>query len=278
MIQNTYKYVSRFYKLLDVKFYHNFYIKNLFKDLRFSTDDVTNKLLKNYGILFRNIENGFTLIYKSDPKFESLSFGGELNLTFYFQIKNSNFLNITDIPFTNNQKLTFKNSQDQTNEKLHSNFFVDKQNIEPSEQEGVTGKISLTINSKDQFFGSNTSEFDKSELTYSIHFNTRLIKFRYNFFSNDQNIDFDRYFITDEQNTIKLKGYKHRILKNGTSVHSILIDKDTLASEKYSTKLYLRKEDDFLTYFSIFLPFPKASNISYDIDEKMFVNDVFVKI
>ena len=56
----------------------------------------------------------------------------------------------------------------------------------------------------------------------------------------------------------------------------ILLHKSS--SEKYKNKLYLKKEDDFLTYFSIFLPFPKPINISYDENEKIFINDIFVKI
>ena len=44
----------------------------------------TSKLLNNYEILFKPIENGFTLISKSDPKFESISFAQELKIKFLF--------------------------------------------------------------------------------------------------------------------------------------------------------------------------------------------------
>ena len=279
MLKNSYSFVSRFFKLLNVRFYHNFFKNNLLKGLTFTADDETSKLLNNYEILFKPIENGFTLISKSDPKFESISFAQELKLNFYFKVNNPNFINITDIPYTNSQKLFFKNNQDYSNEKLHSSFFVDQSNIFPSEGEGITGQILLTINSKNQFFGNGNTSIKKNELNYSIHFNTRQIKFRYNFIPNKNNVqDFDSYYITNEQNSIKLREYKTRTLANGSSVYYILIDEKILASEKYKNKLYLKREDDFLTYFSIFLPFPKPMNISYDEKEKLFINDVFVNI
>ena len=156
---------------------------------------------------------------------------------------------------------------------------MDQSNIFPSEDEGITGQILLTINSKNQFFGNGNTSIKKNELNYSIHFNTRQIKFRYNFIPNKNNIqDFDSYYITNEQNSIKLREFKTRTLANGSSVYYILIDEKILASEKYKNKLYLKREDDFLTYFSIFLPFPKPMNISYDEKEKLFINDVFVNI
>lgn len=133
MLKNSYSFVSRFFKLLNVRFYHNFFKDNFLKGLTFLADNETNSLLNNYGILFRPIENGFTLISKTDPKFESISFAEELKLNFYFKINNPDFINITDIPFTNSQKLLFKNTQDQTNEKLHSGFFVDESNVVSSD-------------------------------------------------------------------------------------------------------------------------------------------------
>jgi hypothetical protein len=161
MLKNSYNFVSRFFKLLNVQFYHNFFNDNLLKGLTFLADEETNRLLNNYEILFRPIENGFTLISKSEPKFESVSFAQELKLNFYFKINNPEFINITDIPYTNSQKLIFKNIQDQTNEKLHASFFVDHSNALSSEEDGIIGQVFLTLNSKNQFFGSNLASSKK---------------------------------------------------------------------------------------------------------------------
>lgn len=278
MSQNTYTYVSKFFKLLNVKFFHNFYKDNLLKGISFSADQETSQLLDSHGIIFRYIENGFTLISKSDPKFESLSYSGKKTLIFNFKINLSNFLNFTDIPYNSSQKLIFQNIQDQSNEKLHSGFFVDNDNIKTHEKDGIVGQISLTINSKNQFFGSQNLSNKKNELNYSIHFNSRKIKFRYNFYSSNQLIDFSSYFITDEQNSIKIDNYKTRTLASGLSVFYIAIDEPIFASENYSKKLYLKKEDNLLSPFSLFLPYPKAENISFDEKENLFFNDVYVKI
>tara|TARA_B110000967_G_scaffold145620_1_gene149033 strand:+ start:6216 stop:7052 length:837 start_codon:yes stop_codon:yes gene_type:complete len=278
MLKNTYKYVSSFEKLLTVKFNHNFYKDNLLKGLAFFADPETNGLLASLGILLRPTENGFTLVSKSDPKFESITYAGALDLVFFFKIPNKYFLNITDIPYTNNQKFIFKNKQDVSNEKLHSNFYVEPDDIKVTEDGGLLGQISLTINSKNQFYGSEAAASVKKELMYSIHFNARQVVFRYNFISSSQGTDFDSFYVTDEQNTFKLKNFKTRTLANGQSVSYILIEEKTLVSESYSKKLYFKKEDDFLSYFSIFLPYPTTNNISYDAKNDTFYSDVFVNI
>lgn len=278
MLQNTYKYVSSFEKLLTVKLNHNFYKDNLLRGLTFFADPDTNRLLSSLGILLRPTENGFTLVSKSDPKFESLTYAGALDLVFFFKIPNKYFLNITDIPYTNNQIFIFKNKQDVSNEKLHSNFYVEPDDIKATEDGGLLGQISLTINSKDQFYGSEDAALVKKELTYSIHFNSRQVVFRYNFISSSQTNDFDSFYVTDEQNTFKLKNFKTRTLANGQSVSYITIEDKILVSESYSKKLYFKKEDDFLSYFSIFLPYPTTNNISYDHKNETFYSDVFVNI
>lgn len=279
MVKNQYNFVSKFSKLISVKFYHNFYNDNLLKELDITVEEETGRLLQSHGILIRFLENGFTLIAKKDPKFEFESFAGKIKLIFFFKIKNNSFLNITDIPYTNNQKFIFQNTQDLSSEKLHSSVYVDENNIKKTFDDGVFGEICLNINSKNQFFGSETAGKVLDELVYSIHFNARKVKFRYNFFSKSNVLsDFEKYFITDEQNSFKLNTYDNRILANGTSVYFMIIEDEILASQTYSNKLYLKKEDDFLTYFTIFLPFPKASTISYDMDDNTYFNDVFVRI
>jgi hypothetical protein len=58
----------------------------------------------------------------------------------------------------------------------------------------------------------------------------------------------------------------------------MLLEDEINASQSYSKKLYLKKEEDFLSSFSMYLPLPKPSNISYEIDKKIFVADTFIKI
>ena len=278
MLKNKYNFISSFSKLLSVQFYHNFYKDNLLKEIDVFADEDTNRFLKSHGILMRFIENGFVLISKNDPKFESQNFAGEIKLAFFLKIKSNFFLNITDIPYSNSQKFIFQNTQDVSNEKLHLNDFVDQKNTQSTDKDGIFGEIYLNINSKNQFFGSEVAREISNELIYSIHFNARKVIFRYNFFSTDSVIDFKKYFITDEQDSFKLNNFDTRILANGMSVYFILIEEETLVSQTYTKKLYLKKDDDFLTYFSIFLPYPKPNTINYDSMKNVYFNDVFVKI
>ncbi len=278
MIKNNYTYVSNFSQFVSVNIYHSYYKDNLLRDLEVVIDQETSTLLQSYGILIRAIDNGFALITKKDAKFEADSFAGALKLKFVFKLKNAAFLNITDIPYSNNQKFVFQNTQDLSSEKLHPEEYVDEKNIQNTDEDGLFGEIYLSLNSKNQFFGSVSAGKTLDELKYSIHFAAREVKFRYNFYSTEPIVDFEKYFITDEQNSFKMKKYDTRVLANGTLVYYFVLEDSVLVSQNYSSKLYLKKDDDFLTYFSVFLPYPRPNTINFDEDKNSFFNDVFVKI
>ena len=278
MKRNTYTFVSSFNKLLNVNFFHNFYKDNLLKGISFTPDKETSRLLDSHGVILRYIKNGFSLISKLDSRFESISYGGEKKLIFDFKIDISNFLSFTDIPYKSSQKLVFQNTQDQSNEKLHTGFFVNDDNVKLHEKHGIVGQICLKINLKNQFFGSEEATTKKDELNYSIHFNSRKIKLRYNFYSSKQLVDFKSYFITDEQNSFRIKDFKSRTLASGLNVFCITTDETISVSEKYSKKLYLIKDDSFLSPFSLFLPYPETKNISFDDEKNLFINDIYVKV
>ena len=278
MIKNNFKYRSNFKRLLDFNAYHNFYNDNILRSINFTTSNETRQTLKNYEILFRPSDNGFSLLSKSDPKLGGPSFGGEISLVFNFKINDNTFINKTDIPFSNNLKLVFKNTQDQNDEKLHQSFFVDEECIEESDEDGVTGTIALTINSSNQFFGTEEFVTNNKTLKYSISFNARKVKFRYNFYSQSPVLDFEKYYLTDEISSFKLNESKNRLLASGKSVFSIELPEEIAAIERYSNKVFLKKEDEFFTSFSKYLPHPTPNNISFDFSEEFFYADIFIKI
>lgn len=278
MLKNTYNFKSNYFKFISVDLYHNYYQNNLIQGIVFSADEETNQILRSHNIIFRQTDSGFVLIRKIESRFKSISFKGIINLKFFFSFRNKYFVNITNLPYSNNQKLVFNNTQDINDEKLHKSEYVDENNIQKSDEEGLFGEINLRINSKNQFFGSDLIHESQNELSYSIYFKSRKVKFRYNFYSSSDNIDIENYYLTDDQNSFKLKNFGKRTLSNGKLVFFVELNDQIVLSENYNRKYYLKKEEDFLTYYSLFLPYPKNNTISYDSARNNFFNDVFIKI
>jgi len=278
MKKTSYSFVSSYYKLVNVNFFHNFYRDNLLRGLIYKIEEDTADLLRNYNIIFRKTENGFTLLHSNDSKFNSPAFSGGLHLIFHVQFPNKSFLNFTDVPFSNNQKFIFSNTQDSQNETLHKNNFVDISCIEECESNGLNAELSLFLNTKNQFFGSATEFPTRTALEYAVYFNSRKIKLRYNFYSNTTLVDFKNYFITDDQSTFKINNFSKRELANGKIVHCISIDELIMASDNLNLKLFLKKEIDFLSNYSMHLPLPDIKNISYDSEQDLFFNDLFILI
>ena len=53
-----------FKPLLDVEILHNYYASNLIPDLEIIPTQACQQLLRNYGLLFRKKNNGFTVQYE----------------------------------------------------------------------------------------------------------------------------------------------------------------------------------------------------------------------
>ncbi|GGE40971.1 hypothetical protein [Psychroflexus planctonicus] len=275
---NSYNYVSNFRKLLSCKLKHTYYNDNVLKNVVVKPDLETQELLDNFNILFRLTNDGFVLLSKVDNRFASKNYEGAIRLKFIFEVKNNYFINITDLPFSSNQKLCFFNEQDLSDEKLQLSNPVDENDSFSYDNNGINGEINLKINTKNQFFGNEEALENKQQLNFSILFNSREVKLRYNFYSLKENNVFKNYYLTDENNTIKIKDFKQRFLASGTKAHFVILEEKIVVSELYSNKMYLKKEDDILSYFSLFLPHPKPSNISYDRNIDYFINDIYVKI
>ena len=115
MRKNTINFISNFKKIIQVKIDHNFFTNEDYIFTDFNPDEISKLTIKNYGLIFRKIQNGFVLLSNFNERFSSKVFGGVVNLNFNFKILDSNFLNYTDIPYNNDQKFVFKNNFIKTN-------------------------------------------------------------------------------------------------------------------------------------------------------------------
>jgi len=277
MAQNRFDYKSNYSKLLTVQVYHDFYSDTLCKELVFIPDLESSRLLRNYSLLFKKLNNGFVIIMNHDKKFNSPVFSGEITLNFILKFKDPYFLIKTDIPYSNNQQINLKNDSGET-EKLHKNNFVDFTDMEETTENGIIGLITLTTNKNDEYFGKEGEYEVLPEQNYSINFTSRKIKFRYNFYSTNEVLDFEKYYITNEQLSFKLAKFNKRTLENGMEVFTMELEEQTHIRDVYSTKLFLKKDDEFNKSFSKFLPTPSLKNINYDLISQIYYGDVFIKI
>ena len=107
---------------------------------------------------------------------------------------------------------------------------------------------------------------------------SREILVRYNFYSTQENFDFSNYYITDEENTLKLDKGEERTLFSGKNVFCIEQAESIKCSQFYEDFYYLKKEDSFLNTFSIQLPSPDPKNIALSKESDIFFAEVFVSL
>ena len=277
MRKNTINFISNFKKIIQVKIDHNFFTNEDYIFTDFNPDEISKLTIKNYGLIFRKIQNGFVLLSNFNERFSSKVFGGVVNLNFNFKILDSNFLNYTDIPYNNDQKFVFKNNFIKTNTGsnskkteylLHENNYASSTDILEKENSLLSGSVQLGINQNDEFFGK--AKKNSKLINYKINFDSRLVKLRYNLISEKKISNIKKFYVSNDENKLdNIKLYK-RNLMSGKEVFSIEIDEMIKMKDNLELNYFLKKDDKFFNSFSLPLPLPKKSNISYD-KKKRFI-------
>ena len=285
MRKNTINFISNFKKIIQVKIDHNFFTNEDYIFTDFNPDEISELTIKNYGLIFRKIQNGFVLLSNFNERFSSKVFGGVVNLNFNFKILDSNFLNYTDIPYNNDQKFVFKNNFIKTNTGsnskkteylLHENNYASSTDILEKENSLLSGSVQLGINQNDEFFGK--AKKSSKLINYKINFDSRLVKLRYNLISEEKISNIKKFYVSNDENKLdNIKLYK-RNLMSGREVFSIEIDEMIKMKDNLELNYFLKKDDKFFNSFSLPLPLPKKSNISYDKKNDLFYADMFVNI
>ena len=285
MRKNTINFISNFKKIIQVKIDHNFFTNEDYIFTDFNPDEISELTIKNYGLIFRKIQNGFVLLSNFNERFSSKVFGGVVNLNFNFKILDSNFLNYTDIPYNNDQKFVFKNNFIKTNTGsnskkteylLHENNYASSTDILEKENSLLSGSVQLGINQNDEFFGK--AKKNSKLINYKINFDSRLVKLRYNLISEKKISNIKKFYVSNDENKLdNIKLYK-RNLMSGKEVFSIEIDEMIKMKDNLELNYFLKKDDKFFNSFSLPLPLPKKSNISYDKKNDLFYADMFVNI
>jgi hypothetical protein len=155
---------------------------------------------------------------------------------------------------------------------------VDESIIEPYDDNGLIGHVLFELNQNNEFFGFEDSESDVKPLKLYARFNSRIVKFRFNFYYTKNEKDFSNFFVYDENTNERYNDFSSRMLENGMEVQSFVMPKEVKMNETYNHKLFLKKEDEFNKSFNKFLPHPTPNNLKFDAESNTFFLESFIKI
>jgi len=274
---NRFDYVNNYSKILELSLYHEFFVNNELVAVDLIPDKGTSDLIKNYNLILRKKENTFILLKNNNSNLSSVVFAGPIKMSFILKFNDSLFLNKTDIPFQYNQKFVLKSSDSDEN-RLHPNTYVDESIIEPYHDNGLIGDVLFELNKNNEFFGFEDSESNVEPLKLYARFNSRIVKFRFNFYHTKNEKDFSNFFVYDENTNERYNDFSSRILENGMKVQSFIMPEEVKMNESYNHKLFLKKEDEFNKSFNKFLPHPTPNNLKFDTGSNTFFLESFIKI
>lgn len=257
--------------------FHEYYMNRNCSTIDFVLDQQNRSLIRNYGLLFKQTGQGFVMLQSVDSKTNSASFSGPVTFVFDMVFKDLLFLNLTNIPFQYSQLLNFTNEKAE-GDRLHEEVYVGENEIQPYSGNGITGKLTLTINQENEFFGEESDGLNIPTYQYRINFDTRSFILRYNFYFTKHSGDIKKYYVLNEKDGSRYEKFISRKLENGIEAFSLELSEEIKLKEKYEFLFYLKKEDEFDKSFSKFLPHPEPINLNFDKEKKLFVNDLFIPI
>ena len=276
-MNNRFDYTNDFSKIVELSFYHEYFASNNLENIDLIPDRATTDLIRNYNLILRKKENSFVIFRNNNSNVGSLVFSGSVTLKFVLKFKDQLFLNYTDIPFQYHQKFVLKATEGDKS-RLHPQTYVDESIVEPYSENGIIGEISLEINQNNEFFGYDQEENNPELLKFYSRFNSRTVMFRYNFYFSGKEMDFSNFFVFDENTNIKYNDFHIRTLENGMKVFSFVFPEKIKMNEKYNSKLFLKREDEFSKSFSKYLSSPTANNLKYDLQQGIYYLENFTKI
>ena len=271
-LNNQIKLKTNFKKIVEVLVYHEYYISRNCNSIKYIPDTESRLMIRNYDLLFRQTSQGFVLLQNLDSKTTSASFMGPVTFGFNMIFSDDLFLNITNIPFRYNQFMSFSNENFE-GDRLHHDIYVGEKDIKPCDADGISGRINLTLNKKNEFFGGETQT--STQYKYKVFFDSRIFRLRYNFYFSRIGGDIRKFFVKNEKDGMRYDNFTPRKLENGMDVYSLELSNEIKLREKFDFLFYLKKEDEFDKSFSKFLSHPESKNLSFDPDRNLFTIDLF---
>lgn len=274
---NRFDYKNDYSKIVEVSFYHEYFESNNLEAVDLIPDPETATLLRNYNLILRKKDNTFFIFKNNNSNLGNIVFAGPVELNFILKFNNILFLNFTDIPFQYHQKFIL-NTTDEEKNRLHPQTYANESIMEPYSENGIVGEISLKINQNNEFFGFEELKAKVDPLRFYARFNSRTVKFRFNFYSSEKEKDFSNFFVYDETTSNKFNDFSSRTLENGMKVQSFVLPDEIKIKEKYNYKLFLKKEDEFSKSYNKYLPHPTPNNLKFDFEKNTFFLESFIKI
>ena len=272
VLQNSISLKTNFKKIVEVFVFHEYYKNRNCTTVEFVPDQQSKSLIRNYDLLFKQTPQGFVLLQNRGTKTSSPSFLGPVTFGFNMVFKDVLFLNLTKMPFEYNQFMSFTNVISDR-DRLHQDNYVGENDIKSHAGNGIAGKLDLTLNHKNEFFGGETQS--RATYQYKIFFDARTFVLRYNFYFSGANGDISKFYVLNEKDSKRYENFSSRKLENGMDVFSLELSDEIKLKEQFDFLFYLKKEDEFDKSFSKFLPHPEPKNLSFDPDRNLFIIDIF---
>ena len=285
---------AKYQQLFTIGVIHDYYIKLFCSDLSFVPTSKTQHIFKQYGMLIRPLQNGFTVLFNTNNNtpLHKISEDSEDNiLTFIIKSNNPHFHHISDLTFDYKEKYTFNNQTSNINDKGHKLLHL-SEHVGESEQikdnskpvrERDFGILEISLKSvEDDSYGIVVGENINHQI-YTVHFDCRKTLWRYYLiprngkeYTSFQILSKNERKFTEPTPTRLLSGQEVTAM-----ISTEVLDLKERSNEKFRLQFSEKDEEEISTRvkkITIQLPSPEARNVKPSDQESITYSDIYVYI
>ncbi len=277
---------------------HQYFSDGHCRGLEFVPTDLSNKLMKNTGMILRKENNGIRVFYNEDQKDSLLLFAGDvfdpLNICFKVYSSDPCFMNYTDLNiivedsvlYFDNKKFDHNSNQDIS--LTHDEYVTEKdfEKIEFSPLKKILSKedvsvrpafvIDVCVKAEDSYLIDDNANVTPKD--YRIKFRNRKTYWKYHLLKE---VKKDALYIEDQSNEIEFDKPKD-IFLSGNRPAKIFRSKITLPLMEHSNYQFQLKEENSVVDKVLIKRLPVASSdqILKEIDDNSgkvgMVSEIFI--
>jgi len=276
--QVTYRYINNFIEVFSCIFMHDYYLNRICTELTIQPTQATRTLIKNYQLIFKPTSSGFSLAANTAKDYRNAVFKTPFDLNFEFRFTNPYFYSFTDLNLNPEARYFLEDD-------LRSSVLLapEMQTETPElDRPGISGILSVKHITDYPILPFERAEYGKfiprTKVVYIKPREIKLVYICYSTASDLENFEGLKIEIEGDFTGIIVFQEPERI-KTASGLPALRFTSETLIPMKASWRGVFRLErKDQLGYYRKSLPNPSPQSIKYDLTNKTYISENYVKL
>lgn len=276
--QITYRYINNYIEVFSCLFMHDYYSSRICNELVIQPTLATRALIKDYKLVFKSTVGGFSLAANTANDYSSRVFQESFDLNFEFKFTNPHFLSFTALN-ENPEARYFVEDDLRSSVFFGPDFQTDSPALDRPDVSGILNVKHVLIAPILPIESTDQRKFTPRSKV--VFLTPRIIKPVYICYTNGTSLDqFEGLTIENEGSFKDLLSFgPPDKIETRSGLKALRFTSETSLPMKDSWSGYFRLErNNQLGSYRKILPNPSPRSIKYDLTNKTYISENYVKL